>query len=383
MNPTKNMPEKTHHAAKASSSLDIFFIIILGISGMLGMFQYMLHDLKISGYKKELWTVRDSARLVNQGEITVLDTLTVIYHPQIAARTANVENERAPAKENKLAGLAHDKKRALDFERIYFAYNSNCLVWIAIFSVLMGCSLALLPVILSSIKDIVLVFELSASRKIMVVFSTMLIGVLIYFMQHINYLMKPTEVLDRFNILLKNPYVLDGFIVVAICVALTAIAGQLFINQAIGRLPATVIGLDVIAHNIIAEKFNLLRRKLKFFLLIDAALIVLSVVNTDAFRRAIVSEVSINMDIVPRDYVYLYGVLFTFLLAIVYMPIYARLKNKGELMLKEIPQNLLNADGHKIASVLNIKETPIESLKVVLSILAPVLTSLVPGLLNI
>jgi hypothetical protein len=227
------------------------------------------------------------------------------------------------------------------------------------------------------------VFRLSVRRQVVVFLLTILIGGLIYFVQHIAYLMKPSEILYKFQILLYNPYLINIFVIISVGVALTAIAGQLLINQAISSLPVSIVGLDLAEQNKIADKFGMLRKQLKLFLLIDAVLIVFSVLNTDAFRRAIVAEVSVSMDILPKNYVYLYGVLFTFFLAIIYMPIYYRLKLKGELMLKEIPKVELEADCKDLAAILNIEQTPIESLKVVLSILAPVLTSLVPGMLNI
>ena len=64
------------------------------------------------------------------------------------------------------------------------------------------------------------------------------------------------------------------------------------INQAISTLPDTIVVLDIKAHNKIAHKFELLRNQLGFFLLIDSVLIVLSVLNTDTFRRAIIMQIT-------------------------------------------------------------------------------------------
>ena len=383
MKSIKKTSQITPYHSKAPSSLDISFIIVLGIAGMLGTFQYLLSDLQMNGYKKEVWTVQDRTGINCAGKSNTIDSLVVVYHPLIAAHPGDLKNNHDLDKKSKAPGTDAGEEKTFEFANIYFAYNSVLLVWMAIFSVLVGCSLALLPVIISAIKNIVRAFKLAARRQVMAFLVTALIGVLIYFTQHIQYLMKPSQILDKFHILLKHPYLLNIFIIITIAIAITAIAGQLLINQAISILPDTITGLPITEQNKIADKFELLRNQLKSFLLIDAVLIVFSVLNTDAFRRAIITEVSVNMDLVPQNYVYLYGVLFTFFLAIIYMPIYYRLKCKGEMMLKEISQDELEGDCQKIATVLKIEQTPIESLKVVLSILAPVLTSLVPGLLNI
>ncbi|MES2113312.1 MAG: hypothetical protein V4577_31460 [Bacteroidota bacterium] len=377
----KNISSHEANQHKIPSSLDISVIIILGIAGMMGTFQYLLSDLKINGYKKESWTVRDSTGRTGKEKNVLIDTLTIVYHPQIATHHADSKVSAVSDKKTKTPATGVGK--AFDFESIYFAYNSVILVWFAIFSVMLGCSLALLPVIISAINNIVREFKLPRRRQLLAFLLAILVGILIFYAQHINYLLKPTQVLAKLGIVLGHPDYLYIFIITSISVALIAIAGQLMINQAISTLPNTILGLDVAAHNKIAAKFELLRNQLGFFLLIDSVLIVLSVLNTDTYRRAIISEVSVNMDIVPRNYGYIYGLLFTFLLAVIYMPIYYRLKRKGEMMLKEIPRGELDGGGQDIAAVLNIKQTPIESFKVALSILAPVLTSLVPGLLNI
>jgi hypothetical protein len=376
MKSLNKISKTTPYRKKAPSSFDISFIIILGISGMLGTFQYLLGDLKMNPYKKEVWAVKDLPGVT-------VDSLTVVYHPLINIHQADLKNSRVLDKKSKTPVAKVNTEKTIDFKSIYFAYNSVFLVWIAIFSVLVGCSLGLLPVIISEIRSMVRIFRLPLRRQVVVFLLTILIGGLIYFTQHIAYLMKPSQILDKFQILLYNPYLINIFVIISIGVALTAIAGQLLINQAISSLPVSIVGLDLAEQNKIADKFSMLRKQLKLFLLIDAVLIVFSVLNTDAFRRAIVAEVSVSMDILPKNYVYLYGVLFTFFLAIIYMPIYYRLKLKGELMLKEIPKVELEADCKDLAAILNIEQTPIESLKVVLSILAPVLTSLVPGMLNI
>jgi|GEM_PF-5341264 len=70
-------------------------------------------------------------------------------------------------------------------------------------------------------------------------------------------------------------------------------------------------------------------------------------------------------------------------LAVIYVPIYSRLKSKGEQMLDEIPLSSQQDDQKEIIAIFRMQQTPIESIQIVLSISAPVLKSLVPGSLKI
>ena len=121
--------------------------------------------------------------------------------------------------------------------------------------------------------------------------------------------------------------------------------------------------------------------------MVDATLIVFSVLTTDTLRRSIMAELTINQfnvkghDIFPQEFVYLYGLLFTIYLALLYLPIYYRLKYKGETMTLGLQNDELAA-GTPGNSFL-ITESALDSLKVTLSILAPVVSSLLPNLLNI
>jgi hypothetical protein len=369
------------YLVKAPSGALIIWIIVLGIGGMFGTFKYLIHDLKMTGYQKQVWLVRNRSTEAISHQITPVDTLNIVYQPQIGAHLAEQKKLAERAVKNKTVLKRSMIDGDIDYEDIYFSYNSVLLVWIAFFSLMVGCSLAAALVVVIALKQIVLTFKLKPKSIIRVFILTSLIGTAMYFSGKTSYSMGMIPLITAFNIISKNPDVLRYMVGIAIAVALLTIAGQLLINEAISELDDIAVATSA-EQNDIAGKFLLLKNQIRFFLLISAVLIVFSVLTTDAFRRAVSTEISANIDLFPQNYVYLYGAMFTFYLAIIYIPVYYRLKNRGELLLKALPKEK-PGDDDSIVSIFDLKESPMDNLKVALSILAPLLSSLVPGLLKL
>lgn len=361
----------------------IFLIVLLGIGGMALCFGLLQAEIRINGYRTEYWPVTDTAKAVVPGKITTVDTLKVTYHAQIGARLDSIKKLRGNERKNGLKPQGVISKSYVGYNWLFFTYNSAFLVWLAFVSIMTGFSLAFLPVLFIAIRDLITGFRIKWWTMVYIAFFTVIIGWLMSQVQDSSYLMGATKLCRQFGILVKDPDSLRYYVNTGLITGLAALAGQMTVNAAIGKLPQTIRGLSIEEQRDIAKKFTLLRNQLKLFLIIDSVLVVFSVLTTDAFRRAITAEIQVNMDIIPQNFVYLFGLMFTFYLAIVYLPVYSRLKARGEQMLDEIP--LVDQEGNQkeITSILRIQQTPVESIQVVLSILAPVLTSLVPGLLKI
>lgn len=110
----------------------------------------------------------------------------------------------------------------------------------------------------------------------------------------------------------------------------------------------------------------MLRQKLRFFLWVIAAFIVFAILTTDALRRSILSEVLANIELFPSNFVYIYGLIFTFFLAVLYLPIYFRLRSKGESVAEMIDTRLKSENKPKeerenYLTTFQIKETPLQS----------------------
>jgi len=360
----------------------IFLIVLLGIGGMLIYTRFFFSHLKTTGYKKEYWLVKDSSKYIDSNRITTTDTLKIIYHAQISAHIDSTAKERARALKNHTNPDTISYKN-IDYHRLYFAYNSAFLVWIALGAISFAFALASLPVLIMSIRNLILQFKIKWWTMGFITLFSIIIGVLMYQTDKIGTFMGTISVCRQFHILVDNPDYLPRIVMVEMLVGLLGFAGQMIVNAAINKLPETIAGLNEIEQKDIGKEFLLLRNQLKFFLIIDSILIVFSVLTVDAFIRAILAEIQVNVEILPKNLVYLNGLMFTFYLAVIYIPIYSRLKDKGEQMLNDVSEANQEGNLKSITAILRIQQTPIESLQVVISILAPVLTSLVPGLLKI
>ena len=254
-----------------------------------------------------------------------------------------------------------------------------------VIAIMIACALALIPILLIFISDICRLFEIKFWPVILTALFTLAIGsAVIYSLKMNTSLLNAFDVMYRFHILLHNPYTMEVFVNFAIFVALMAVFGQLLVNRAISSLPDSVMNIDPIEQENIAGKFLFLKEKIKFFLLCDTVLIVFSVITTETLKSAIDTEISVNRVIYPQNFVALYGLLFTFYLALIYIPIFFRLKNKGQSMMGQV---ILTDEGDEktkyLSKIFLTQETPLDNLKTALSILAPVLSGLLPNLLKL
>jgi hypothetical protein len=373
----------------------IYLIILLGIGGMVVYTQFFFSHLQPNKFKKEHWVVIDTSTIVTKkttGKKTIItktttitteDTLKIVYHPGIGVRRDSAVKERALTSKSGLKLDNTDYKSTINYKQLYFSYNSAFLVWIAIGAISFAFGLASLPVMWMAIRNLILQFEIKRWTIGFITLFSAVLCVLMYFTDKIGYYMGTIAICRKFHILVTNPNYLPYFVIISMVVGLFGFAGQMIVNAAINKLPKTIPPHNKAEQKNIGKKFLLLRNQLKFFLVIDSILIVFSVLTVDAFRKAILADIQVNLDIVPQSLVYLYGLMFTFYLAVIYLPIYSRLKLKGEQMLDNVTQADQEGNLKSITAILRIQQTPIESFQVVISILAPVLTSLVPGLLKI
>lgn len=367
----------------------ITIIIMLGICGSFFTLQYLLSNIKLTGHHKGIMLINYGTKTIEKKGVKTkekaqVDTLQLVYHPTISAHLDDLKVERI---NNLKLHLKHNTfnqnpiVKDINYSDIYFSYNPAFLVWIALITIMMGCTLSIIPLLYNLLYSTIKVFNLSLTKLVEIMIIALIILKLFSITNVSNHLIRTFAIAKKLDILFINQSSVLTLTILPKIVGAIAIGGQLLVNSAIGKLnPLASLTNDELIKT--AQKFSILKDRLKSFLLIDSVLIVFSVLASDAFRRAIVSEVQINHDLNPPTFGYLYGIMFTFYLAIFYIPIYYHLKYKGEEIYRKFPQ-VTDIESQKAKELLLIHETPMESLTVALSILAPIITSLVPGLLKI
>jgi hypothetical protein len=363
------MPNLSKSYNNLPTAKQVFLIIFLGIAGMFGYYEALVSDIKTIDNKTEFWIVRDLSRRVDSPKQKNIDTLRLVYHHRADFHLG----PNKPVTPGKI----------IPYDSVYFSYNTVLLVWIALGAIVMGFGLAILPVIYSATKSIITEFHLWPKQVLVPTVFTVIIGTVLFLTPRSIYFTSTVDMVRDFGIIVNNPYRLTIFIVIGMLIGLLAFWGQLLVNSAIDTMPASLASLKLPLQREWAQRFLFLRNKLRLFLLIDSILIVFSIVMTDAFRRAINVDIQVNLEIFPKNYVYLYGLMFTFYLAIIYIPVYNRLKLKGIELLTNISISEQENELKDVASILKIQQTPFESIQVGLSILAPIITSLVPGIFKI
>ena len=110
-----------------------------------------------------------------------------------------------------------------------------------------------------------------------------------------------------------------------------------------------------------------------------------SVITTSFLRKSLLAAVDAgSFDIFPIEFIFAYGMSFTVMLAIFYLPIYYQLRLKGvELNSKYTAVFTGDKEKLPVDKDFLIKENGISNLKVALSILAPVLTSILGDIVNL
>ncbi len=251
----------------------------------------------------------------------------------------------------------------------------------SVVALLVAFATSMAPILLLSVKDIRDNFKHKRTIDWKLLLLTVGLLILIPFVSSYNrFLITPIEVIEKFHILINSPAIIRGIVLYTLAVSMIAVYGQLLINKSVNELPDTIRHLsadDIKTHSL---KFILLRQKLKFFLVCCAALIVFAIITTQLARSAILKEIKTDIDIVPVSFVYVYGMIFTFFLAVLYLPLYHRLKQKGVAMLNLNDDEALDKENDFVLKRFIIKESPIESFKITFSILAPILTTLIPNI---
>jgi len=338
---------------KVPSSTQVYSIIVIGIASML----------------VALFLLFNSAHQLVSPFNKATDSIAVNYKKNMATdsgilKVAQIENRKNYSK-----------------EKLVFNNNPDFFVWICFVAIMVAFATCMWPVLLFSVRDVKQNFRSGYIIDWKLLLITAGIFCLIAFLSsYSRFLVTPLEVLDHFKILLSSTNTVRGIVLYILAIAMIAVYGQLLINKSVNNLPYSVNKLSSDEITEYSLKFNLLRQKLKFFLICSASLIVCAIIATELLRKAILTEVKTNIDIVPSNFVYIYGLIFTFFLAILYLPVYYRLRLKGEAMINIEEDEAPEKEKDPVLKRFIIKESPMESFKITFSILAPILTTLIPNI---
>ncbi len=279
--------------------------------------------------------------------------------------------------------LSEDNQRKVEYESLVFNHNPKFLIWMIVFSLMTSYAFSFLPILLHRIKNDLKFFRISKAERI----AAIILSVIILFAYALGSgdsknLLSILDINELTGVLFKNRYLLEILIVANIAVGMLAFVGQLLIGIAISKLSPDS-GKKSLDKTI--ERFNRYRESLKFYLSFSAGMISFSVITSSFLRKSLLAVMDAGtFQLFPVEFIFAYGVSFTLVLAIFYLPIYYHLRLKGESLKKEFLDMNLDKEHEEMAnSVFTITEKGISNFKVALSILSPLITSILGDIISL
>ncbi|MFC2152029.1 hypothetical protein ACFLSE_05825 [Bacteroidota bacterium] len=274
---------------------------------------------------------------------------------------------------------------------MYFHSVPSLLVWIFIISAFMSISVGLIGPYINKILHTIKESKISITYRLTIIGSVLIIGLITFFLEHSNtsFLKYPVEyktvadLLKEFNILLDDPKkTIKVAVGIMFSVAFTGMAGLLILNKAINNIQSDSIKQKEEVHKVTLQ-YNRLRSDLKFYLYSLSLLVAGSILTTGMLRESILTIIpSANDFIFPIEFVYLYGLSFSLILIIAYVPIFANLKYKSQKIVAGVEGLSAQYQPEKLKAIkekLSVQSTIFDNIKVVISLLAPLITSFLPN----
>lgn len=269
------------------------------------------------------------------------------------------------------------KKEALDVKQLLFHYNPYLLIWGLIIVILTGLGAGTVPIVCDRISTIREEFQIGKKVMVLMIGIVILFGCIMLFTPALpSYLSYYTFWTPFADVIFTNHNTINYVAMSILTLAMPALLGIATLFIAGKNLQKSIKNEPDKAKTTFIEKYKEIQSGLSFFLIILTILITLTVIGTGAFRKALLAAVSVEgLDIAPVEFVYLYGVFFTVFLALFYAPVYLQLlsfkqQTKNNIELSEFQQNDV------------LKGSNWETIKILASLLAPLLSSILPGILS-
>ncbi|MEM9023172.1 MAG: hypothetical protein AAGB22_05500 [Bacteroidota bacterium] len=286
-------------------------------------------------------------------------------------------------------------------DHLFFHYHSKIKVWMFLFAILIGASFGF---VLPTVYQGIALFRESGLSWWMLLPAVLLTGVTQLFsiafaggkwlqwLDGVAYYLSFTDLMLEFEVLLDEPRTaVMQLILLATTGAFFAIIGIFSVNFALARLDRLKDGREQ------ARVFGLMSESLNFFLFVLAIIISGTTVTTAMGREALLQAIPTgNQFLLPSEFVYLYGAIFTLFLAIIYLPVYYQLKRKGELLWSALSEaearNTAASSPEQPPSpapepeweaVFNMQHSKFDTFKVIISILGPALTGILSKLVEL
>lgn len=253
--------------------------------------------------------------------------------------------------------------------------SPSVLTWIFFLSSAIGISLGLVPFLFWQIGRLIRQFQVKGMPSFWITsIATIIAGLVTMIWVHTKrpVLMDGVEIMETFGIIFNDPSAATTSVIYPLMlVGLLPLFGIAAIYSVITRaFDADNAETDK------EEAYKSIKGYLNVFTLMAALLISCAVISTGMQRDMILDQLISAEALYPQKIIYIYGASFSVLLALFAIPAYAYLQYAAS---DHLPQTA-NEDGSK--NWWKIGQQSIDNLKTALSIVLPLLTSIIQPLLG-
>lgn len=273
----------------------------------------------------------------------------------------------------------------LDLKESIYNRNPSFLVWTMLVVIMCGIATGTIPIYLNHLQELIRTFQLKLkSIGIALFFALVLFFMAFEFSTSTGYLYKPVDMVEDMRILFVSGSILNWISILVIGLEIPIFISIFLIGPCADRISLKSVDKKSVqqAFQQFANLRNLLTRSLQ----VITVLVVFSVLTSTALGESVRSEISLNgdMKIFPKEASYMYGLLFSCFLALIYVPAYFYLNYKEKMMDAYIIQHPFadNEDTQTwlgtLKSTFSNKQSAMDNVKLVLTLMAPLISSFLP-----
>ncbi|MCR9171318.1 MAG: hypothetical protein NXI10_02420 [bacterium] len=206
-----------------------------------------------------------------------------------------------------------------------------------------------------------------------------------YFSGQGGNILKPSDFIDKFGVILEGGWVLDAVVRITLFLQLPIITTVFIIPVVADKI--TLKGNDKRSIEAASRALNKLEATLKRCLHTMAALVVFSVLTSTALGASLNDAIDIpGFEIYPDEVSYAYGLLFSFLLAMIYIPVHLYIRAKSRELLDQVYEGAkkdASLDLKEAKTELVMTQSALQNLKVAFAVAAPIVSSFLPSFISL
>ncbi|MFC5408952.1 hypothetical protein ACFPMF_06515 [Larkinella bovis] len=306
---------------------------------------------------------------VSSVDTTVADSIKIKY-------TKSVANYRLSD--------AKTESVVIQINNVVFNNNPTFFIWMALIVTMVTIASGAFPVFIIAMLALYNKFKLRSADVVFPACMALLITIVAILIQSDNKgAYKLISIFKDFQILFKPGRSSIPEIISICTIVLTT------------PIIMTVFMISLASNKLVKDNENLIKNLIKGHLTLSklllnslqilALIIVFSILTTSSLALSIKNQILIHkkyFDIFPKEFSYLYGLLFSLFLAIVFIPVYIQMQYNAQALVEKSEQRQEEIEAGLLGK-LKMETTAFDNLKILFTVISPLLSSIIPESLQL